>query len=101
MVDISTDLPRWGSPISGYHRLTGYRWFLVAVLAVGCWTAVAEINQGSMQKTARSSGCPAQARFVLLELPVHEAIVGFQCPLQFGARNTVGADLGSPRRLCA
>ena len=51
MADISTDLPRRGSPISGYHRLTGYRWFLVAVLAVGCWTAVAEITIKDRCKT--------------------------------------------------
>jgi hypothetical protein len=50
MADISTDLPRWRAPIS-YRRLTGYQLLVLAVLAVGCWTAVAEMKIKDRCKT--------------------------------------------------
>lgn len=50
MADISTDLPRWRAPIS-YRRLTQYQLLVLAVLAVGCWTAVAEITIKDRCKT--------------------------------------------------
>jgi hypothetical protein len=45
MADISTDIPRWRSPIVAYRRLTGYQLLVLALLAVGCWTTVAQATE--------------------------------------------------------
>jgi len=49
MGDISADLPRWRSP--AYRRLTAYQFLVLAILAVGCWTAVAEVTIKDRCKT--------------------------------------------------
>jgi hypothetical protein len=41
MADISTDIPRWRSPITAL-RLTGYQLLLLSILACGCWVAVTD-----------------------------------------------------------
>jgi hypothetical protein len=51
MADISTDIPRWRSPITAYRRLTGYQLLVIAILAVGCWTAVAQATEKDQCKT--------------------------------------------------
>lgn len=51
MADISADLPRWRSPARAYRRLTGYQLLVLAILAVGCWAAVAEITIKDRCKT--------------------------------------------------
>jgi hypothetical protein len=51
MADISTDLPRWRSPTAAYRRLTVYQLLVLTILAIGCWTAVAEITIKDRCKT--------------------------------------------------
>ena len=51
MADISVDLPTWRSPTRAYWRLSGYQLLGLAILAVGCWAAVAEITIKDRCKT--------------------------------------------------
>jgi hypothetical protein len=50
MADIPSDIPRWRSTIT-YRRLTAYQLLLLATLAVGCWTAVAQATEKDRCKT--------------------------------------------------
>ena len=51
MADISADLPWRRPPARAYHRLTAYQLLVLAILAVGCWVAVAEITIKDRCKT--------------------------------------------------
>jgi hypothetical protein len=51
MADISTALPRLRSPAARYRRLTAYQLLLLTIMAIGCWTAVAEMTIKDRCKT--------------------------------------------------